>query len=97
MSGPHERKEQNQRISRAANERMQSAMDGQVPFGTVLPFLCECADDKCRGRIEMDASDYAGIHIDRQVYMVIRDHPMVDGEDVVEEQQGYDVVRKAAA
>jgi hypothetical protein len=95
MSVRHQRKRQNQRIFRAANERLQHTIDGQVPFGTVLPFLCECADDRCRGRIDMDASDYEGIHIDRQLYIVIRDHPTMDGEDVVEEQDDYDIVRKA--
>ena len=97
MSGRQERKEQNQRMFRAANERMDELVDGHVPYGTVIPFLCECADNQCRGRIEINASEYEGIHIDRDLYIVLRDHPTIDGENVVEEEDGYDVVRKAAA
>ena len=97
MSPRQLRKEQNQRTFRAANERMQELIDGQVPSGTIIPFLCECADDECLGRIDMDGSDYEGIHIDRELYIVIRDHATVDGENVVAEHDGYDVVRKVAA
>ena len=97
MKPRDERQEQNQRMFRAANERMQQAIDGQIPYGTVIPFLCECADNECRGRINMDTSDYDGIHVDRHLYIVLRDHPTIEGEEVVNEQDGYDVVRKAAA
>ena len=97
MSTRHERREQNQRMFRAANERMQEMIDGEVPYGTVIPFLCECADKECLGRINMDASDYEGIHIDRDLYIILRDHPTIDGENVVEQQNGYDIVSKAAA
>ena len=97
MNGRDERKEQNQRIFRAANERMQEMIDGEVPHGTMIPFLCECADDTCLGRINMDAYDYEGIHVDRDLYIVLRDHPTIDGEEIVGQEDGYDIVSKAAA
>ena len=97
MSSRQERQEQNQRMFRAANERMEKMIDGQVPHGTLIPFLCECADKECLGRINMDASDYDGIHIDRDLYIVLRDHPTMDGEEVVDQEDGYDIVSKAAA
>jgi hypothetical protein len=88
---------QNQRMFRAANERMQEMIDGDVPHGTVIPFLCECADNECLGRINMNASDYEGIHIDRDLFIVLRDHPTIDGQEVVDQQDGYDIVSRAAA
>jgi hypothetical protein len=97
MSSRDERKEQNQRLFRAANERMQELIDGEVPYRTVIPFLCECADSDCLGRINIAASDYEGIHVDRDLYIVLRDHPMIDGEEVVDHRDGYDIVSKAAA
>jgi hypothetical protein len=89
--------EQNQRTSRAANERMREVIDGHVPYGTLIPFLCECADRECLGRINMNGSDYAGIHIDRDLFIVLRDHPTIDGEKVVGQEDGYNIVSKAAA
>ena len=97
MNPSDRRKAHNQRMFRAANERMEQVIDGQVPYAAVIPFLCECADDECRGRINMVASDYEGIHIDRDLFVVLRNHPTIAGEDVVERQDGYDIVRKAAA
>jgi hypothetical protein len=100
MSGRQERQELNQRMFRAANERMQQIIEGfegQVPYGTVIPFLCECSDDECRGRININTSDYVGIHIDRDLYIVLHDHPTIDGENVVEQGDGYDIVSKAEA
>jgi hypothetical protein len=100
MSGRQERQELNQRMFRAANERMQQIIEGfegQVPYGTVIPFLCECSDDECRGRININASDYMGNHIDRDLYIVLRGHPTIDGANVVEQDDGYDIVSKAAA
>jgi hypothetical protein len=91
------RREENQRMFRDANERLQETLDGQVPFGTVIPFLCECADDECRGRIEMNGSDYDAIHIDRDLYIIIPGHPRSAGEEVVGENHSYDIVRKHAA
>jgi hypothetical protein len=38
MSSRDMSKDQNQRMLRAANERMQEAIDAQVPYGTVIPF-----------------------------------------------------------
>jgi hypothetical protein len=99
MSGRQERQELNQRMFRAANERMEEIIEGlggQVPYGTVIPFLCECADEECRGRINIDSSEYMGIHLDRDLYIVLRDHPTIDGENVVEQEDGYDIVSKAA-
>jgi hypothetical protein len=100
MSGRQERRELNQRMSRAANERIEEiieGLEGEVPYGTVIPFLCECADNECRGSINIDTADYMGIHIDRDLNIILRDHPTIDGENVVEEHDGYDIVSKAAA
>jgi hypothetical protein len=97
MTAREQRNNQTQHMFRAANERMHETIDGQVPNGTLIPFLCECADTECLGRITMDASDYEGIHIDRDLYIVLRDHPSVDGENVVGREDGYYIVSTAAA
>jgi hypothetical protein len=97
MSNRDMTKEHRQRVARTANERMQEAIDGQVPHGIVIPFLCECADIECLGRINMNASDYEGIHVDRDLFIVLRDHPTVEGDSVVGQEDGYNIVSKAAA
>jgi hypothetical protein len=62
----------------------------------LIPFLCECADDACMGRVDMNLADYDDIHRDRDQYSVLRDHQIVDGERVVEQRLLFDVVSKGA-
>ena len=58
----------------------------------LLPFICECADADCLGRI---AADYGATHLDRHAYVILRDHPAVDGERLVEERDSFLVMTKA--
>jgi hypothetical protein len=62
----------------------------------LIPFLCECADDACMGRVDMKLADYDDIHRDRDQYSVLRDHQIVDGERVIEQRLLFDVVTKDA-
>lgn len=94
---PHEQLVQNQQTFRSANERFQSLAVAIVPAGGLVPFLCECADDACLGRVEMTVRDYDEVHLDRDRYVVLHDHRMVTGEDVVERRDGFDIVRKSEA
>jgi hypothetical protein len=87
---------ENQQMSRGANERLQQVLDGQVTGLVAIPFLCECADVECRGRIEMTTSDYEAAHILRNQYVILPGHAMTDGERVVEEaSDGYLLVQKS--
>jgi hypothetical protein len=85
---------QSQQVFRSANERMQALAVAIVPAEQLIPFLCECADDACLGRVDMSLSDYDHIHRDRDQYAVLRDHQGVDGETVVEQRALFDIVTK---
>ena len=69
----------------------EAAMDGGF-----VPFLCECADDDCIGRIEMTLADYREVHADRAVYVIMLGHPTVDGERPIETRERFAVVKKNA-
>ena len=89
-----ERIARNDATFREANEQIERAAE---PLGIEpIPFLCECADDDCLGRVDMNLADYDDIHRDRSQYAVLHDHQIVDGEKVVEERALYDIVSKAA-
>jgi hypothetical protein len=92
----NERQFVSQRTFRSANERMQALVGDIVPAEQLIPFLCECADDACLGRVAMKRADYGDIHGDRDRYTILRDHQMADGEHVVEQRPLFDVVSKAA-
>jgi hypothetical protein len=41
----------------AANERLRAAV-GPLPATIPVPFLCECSDPECLGRVEMTLDEY---------------------------------------
>lgn len=95
MPSRHERLEQNQKMFRAANGRFEDAVEENALDGVrPVPFLCECADIECRGRIEITTSDYDAAHIDPDHYVILRGHLTIDGEEIVEDNMTYLVADK---
>jgi hypothetical protein len=96
MGSRNDRLVESQQVSRSANERLQALAVAVVPAEQLIPFLCECADDACLGRVDMKLGDYDDIHGDRDRYAILHDHQLADGERVVEQRQLFDVVSKGA-
>ena len=95
MPSRHERLEQNQKTFRGANDRLEDAVEENALDGVrPVPFLCECADIECRGRIEITTGDYDAAHIDSDHYIILPGHRTIDGEEMVEDNLTYLVVDK---
>ena len=88
---------QSQREFRYANGRLVDVVNGSAARdGQLIPFLCECAEDDCTGRIEITAWRYEDIHAQEGRYVILLEHARIAGEDIVEENSYYEIVRKAA-
>lgn len=96
MAAEDERLIANQQTSRGANERLRVLAAKIVAEDRVIPFLCECADADCLGRVDMTGADYGELHLDRNRYAILPDHQRMDGEEVVAQRALYDIVSKAA-
>jgi hypothetical protein len=95
MTSRHERLVENQQSSRYANERMHELVLNQAAVdGHLVPFLCECADNGCGGRIDATLDQYEDAHLNRDDYFIVRDHLRVEGEEIIGGEDGYDIVRK---
>lgn len=95
MPSRHERLEQNQKIFRSANGRFEDALEENELEGVrLVPFLCECPDLDCRGRIEITTGDYDAAHLDSDYYVILPGHRTIGGEEVVEDNVTYLVVDK---
>ena len=88
------RREENQKLFRLGNERLRSAVSDQVPTNGRVPFLCECADEFCDGRVELRMEQWEGVARRPQHYVMVSGHPRSEGENVVGSLDGHDVVRK---
>ena len=97
MAARDEKLAENQDMSRSANERLQDVAGREAEDGIVIPFLCECADGGCMGRVEITIDDYFLAHLDSDQYVIIPGHPRIDGEMIVGDHGHYEVVTKAAA
>jgi hypothetical protein len=88
------RREENQKLFRVGNERLHSALNDQVPEDGRVPFLCECADEFCDGRVELRMEQWEDVAREPQHYVIVSGHARSEGEKVVGTLDGYDVVRK---
>ena len=91
------RREENQKLFRMGNERLRVAVHEQTPAAVDgrIPFLCECADEFCNGRVELRLEDWERAVGEPKQYVMVAGHPRSEGEKVVGMLEGYEVVRKA--
>ena len=94
MGSRDTRREENQRLFRTGNKHLRAAVSDQVPGDGRVPFLCECADEFCNGRVELRLEDWEGVARQPKHYVMVAGHPRSEGEKVVGMLEGYDVVRK---
>jgi hypothetical protein len=57
-------------------------------------FLCECGDPDCEDLVRVDLDTYESIRADAQLFFAVRGHEEPEAEDVVDERDGFVVVRK---
>lgn len=85
--------ELNRRMKRRLEEiRAEDGDDPDAPFD----FFCECSDIDCRLRIGIRPDRYATIHRDSEQFIVLPGHEIPAVERVVDQEDGYLIVRKTA-
>lgn len=85
----------NEAIFRQVNEEIRSLGDDAIGVadGTIT-VICECGNAQCTERLELQVSDYERIRSDSLLYVIAKGHDFPDVEQIAEEADGYDVVRK---
>jgi hypothetical protein len=90
-----ERLAENQELFRKANERLEKHVEKHVGDTQRVPFLCECADAFCRGRVELTLEEYSGLRARDNRFAIVPGHPRVEGEQIVEHHEGFHLVEKS--
>jgi hypothetical protein len=86
----------NEAIFREVNERLERLNEMfDVPSET-MGFLCECGEQSCAEHIELTREEYERVRSDPELFAIVAGHEQSDVEDVVEQNDRYDVVRKRA-
>jgi hypothetical protein len=86
---------QNQEFFRVANERLEERVE-QLGAKDTVPFLCECADVDCMGRVNLTLDEYGRIRARENRFVIEVGHAMVEGEHVVEDGPQFQIVEKEA-
>jgi hypothetical protein len=89
-----ERVGRNESIFREINERVEeisAAVDGPIEF------LCECARTECTERLNVPLATYECVRARPRHFLVVTGHEQLEFERVIEEGDGWVVVRKVGA
>lgn len=84
----------NEAVFREANERIQELNETFATFTDALVLVCECGDAKCVAQISMPPAAYEELRADPAHFAITPGHEIPDVEQVIEQREGYHVVRK---
>jgi hypothetical protein len=85
---------QNQELFRTANERLEDRVHEYGRDDIPIPFLCECADDACLGRVELTIVQYGAVRTHPNRFVTLPGPPRVEGEKIVEDNGHFHIVEK---
>ena len=90
-----ERVGRNNATFRNANEQIGRSAD-EYGVGSLIPFLCECADPVCTSVIQLSADEYRAVRQHPRHFIQLPGHEAAaaEAERVVERHDGYVVVEK---
>lgn len=94
MADRTERRAENQYRFNDANDRLRDIVHDQVSPSKTIPFLCECADDTCLGRVDLKLDEYESLHEGAGAFVIVPGHPRVDGEVVLQREAEFEQVQK---
>jgi hypothetical protein len=89
-----ERAARNEALFREVNERVEELHEQLPSDGGSAEFVCECADDTGVARITVPLTTYERVRDDPRLFPVAKSHVRPEIEHVVEEDDGFVIVRK---
>ena len=96
MASRETRREENQKLFRRGNEALHDLVEKTIPDEARVPFLCECAAEDCDGRVEVTLVQWELVAAQPNRYLMVPEHLLSEGEDVVGYVGEYEVVEKPA-
>jgi hypothetical protein len=90
------RREENQKLFRRGNESLHDAALNIGLATTPVPFLCECANEDCRGQVEVTPEEWESVSSRPNHYLMLRGHLRSKGEEVVGSIREYEIALKPA-
>jgi hypothetical protein len=93
VASPHPRGAEIQTIFRRGNEVIRDATADRVPESQPVRFLCECADERCQGRVEVTRAEWQAVASEPNWFLIIAGHARSEGQQIVGSVGAYEVVQ----
>jgi hypothetical protein len=84
----------NEALFREVNEQIRGLNRELEADDGTMTVICECGDADCAERLEVRVSAYERVRSDSLLFLIATGHEFPEAEQVVEQADGYDVVRK---
>jgi len=84
----------NESAFRALNESLEASVHRGRPQSDFVGFVCECGSPECDDTVRLDLPTYESIRQDARLFFLLPGHEAPAVEDVVDDGDGYRVVRK---
>jgi hypothetical protein len=84
----------NEALFREVNERIRRLNQENAANDDTMTVICECGDAECAERLELRVSAYERVRSDSLLFVIAKGHEFPDIEQIVDQADGYDVVRK---
>jgi hypothetical protein len=84
----------NEALFREVNERIERVTQALQVGSDDLRILCECGDPTCFEHLDIALSEYERVRGEPTLFLLRPGHEYLEVEEVVEEHDGYVVVRK---
>ena len=92
MDGDRERRALNEAAFREVNERIAEA--GEAFDIEEIALVCECSRASCAERLQLEVHGYERVRSQPELFVLVPGHEQLDLEVVVEQRDGYVIVRK---
>jgi hypothetical protein len=73
-------------VFREANERI-AEKARELQMQPPIPFLCECSDKRCLGRLHLTLAEYGEARSDPQRYLTISSHEVVGAFVIAQDER----------
>jgi len=84
----------NEALFREVNERIERVSQALQVEPERLRILCECGDNSCFEQVEVSLPEYERVRANATLFFVSPGHENADLEEIAEEREAYNVVRK---
>lgn len=84
----------NEALFRQVNEQIRGLTRTFGADDGTMTVICECGASDCTEQIVVGIADYERVRADGRSYVVVTGHEIPEFESVVEERDGWQIVRK---